>query len=397
MSSHNGLGQRRSNIPANRGRLPLAVSMRQNRVLADTTGRALHNAVKAVATRSTRLKATRGVNDENAEATTSRVPITSKIPIDALKKKIKLKAEPKVEMKAPEELAFSSQMIPDNVEDIDVNDGNNVFLTPDYVNEIYGYLRQLESEQSIGCNFLSVQKEMTPRMRSVLIDWLINVHHQFRLLPETLYLGISIMDRFFQKEVISKDKIQLVGVTAFFIASKFEEIYPPDIKDFVMICDKLYHKRDIIKMELAILKALNFELGRPLPLHFLRRNSKAGHADSRIHSLAKYLMELTLVEYECAHWKPSLLAAVSLYVTLRVLADSDDSSPKWTPTLEYYSNYNESQLMAGASLVCKIILKSERSKFQNCRQKYSSAKLMEISRIPQLKAPVIDEIAALHP
>jgi len=161
--------------------------------------------------------------------------------------------------------------------------------------------------------------------------------------------------------VISKDKIQLVGVTAFFIASKFEEIYPPDIKDFVMICDKLYHKKDIIKMELAILRTLKFELGRPLPLHFLRRNSKAAHADSRIHALAKYLMELTLVEYECAHWNPSLLAATSLYVTLKIFGDS---STKWTPTLEFYSNYNEQQLLSSASLLCKIIIKSEKSKFQ---------------------------------
>ena len=175
---------------------------------------------------------------------------------------------------------------------------------------------------------------------------------------------ILIKDLFLQKEVISKDKIQLVGVTAFFIASKFEEIYPPDIKDFVMICDKLYHKRDIIKMELAILKALKFELGRPLPLHFLRRNSKAAHADSRIHALAKYLMELTLVEYDCAHWKPSLLAAVSLYVTLRILADSNDTYPKWTQTLEFYSNYTEAELKSSASLVCKMIQKSEKSKFQ---------------------------------
>ncbi|CAM6031306.1 unnamed protein product, partial [Sphagnum compactum] len=324
----------------------------------------------------------------------------SKIPIDVSKaqmaatKKIKSKPLSRIstitELKPIKEVAFSTNLIPFNVENIDANDINNVFLTPDYVNEIYSYLLHLENTQSIKANFLSIQREMTPRMRSVLIDWLLNVHHQFRLLPETLYLAISIMDRFFQKEVISKDKIQLVGVTAFFIASKFEEIYPPDIKDFVMICDKLYHKKDIIKMELAILKSLKFELGRPLPLHFLRRNSKAAHADSRIHALAKYLMELTLVEYDCAHWNPSLLAATSLYVTLKILGDS---STKWTPTLEFYSNYKEEQLLSSASQLCKIIIKSEKSKFQNCRKKYASPKLMEISKIPQLKSSIIDQIA----
>jgi cyclin B len=120
-------------------------------------------------------------------------------------------------------------------------------------------------------------------------------------------------------------------------------------------------------MELAILKSLKFELGRPLPLHFLRRNSKAAHADSRIHALAKYLMELTLVEYDCAHWNPSLLAATSLYVTLKILGDS---STKWTPTLEFYSNYKEEQLLSSASQLCKIIIKSEKSKFQVILKQY---------------------------
>ncbi|XP_054160200.1 G2/mitotic-specific cyclin-B2-like [Oppia nitens] len=393
----------RTTLALNSKRVPLAVSLRQNRAIGETNQRSNKAINKQTTTRVSRhTKSSKtSVNDENAEE--NKALAKSRIPIDVMKKsqinankKTKAKVEPEVNIE-DQEIGFSSQCLPDNVEDIDANDESNVFLTYSYVNDIYNYLRRLEKEQFVSPNFLSIQKEMTPRMRAVLVDWLINVHHQFKLLPETLYLGISIMDRFFMKEVISKDKIQLVGVTAFYIASKFEEIYPPDIKDFVMICDKLYQKRDIIKMELAILRSLNFELGRPLPIHFLRRNSKAAYADSRIHCVAKYLMELTLVEYECAHWRPSLLAATVLYVTLRILAETNDLSEKWTPTLAYYSNYSEQQLMSFASRVCKVILKSEKSKFQNCRQKYSSTKLMEISRIPQLKSPIIDEIAAIEP
>lgn len=189
--------------------------------------------------------------------------------------------------------------------------------------------------------------------------------------------------------MVSKDKIQLVGVTAFFIASKFEEIYPPDIKDFIVICDQLYHKRDIIKMEMVILKVLKFELGRPLPLHFLRRYSKAAHADAKIHTLAKYLMELTLVEYDCAHWNPSLLAATALYVTLKVL----DSSSKWNPSLAFYSNYPEEHLLPYASHLCQIIKRAEKSRFQSCRRKYNSSKLLEISKISELKSAVVEELA----
>lgn len=144
-------------------------------------------------------------------------------------------------------------------------------------------------------------------------------------------------------------------------------------------------------MEMVILRVLKFELGRPLPLHFLRRNSKAAHADSKIHTLAKYLMELTLVESECAHWNPSLLAAVSLYVTLKILGEPS----KWTPTLAFYSTYTEERLQTCAAQLCQIIKRSEKSRFQSCRKKYASPEFMGISRIPELKSKVVDEMAGL--
>ena len=67
-----------------------------------------------------------------------------------------------------------------------------------------------------------------------------------------------------------------------------------------------------------VLQVLRFDLGRPLPLHFLRRNSKAGQVDATIHTLAKYMMELTLVEYSFAHIPPSKLAASALAISLVV-------------------------------------------------------------------------------
>jgi hypothetical protein len=286
---------------------------------------------------------------------------------------------------------FSSQLLPANVENIDADDGSNHLLATDYINDIYEYLRSLEVEQTLKSNFLSIQREMTPKMRSVLVDWLINVHHQFRLLPETLYMGVSIMDRFFQREIVSKDKIQLVGVTAFFIASKFEEIYPPDLMDFVVICDQLYSKKEIIKMEMVMLRVLKFELGRPLPLHFLRRNSKAAHADPKIHSMAKYIMEVTLLDHECSAWKPSLLAAASLNVTLKIISNCETT---WNETLAHYSKYTEQQLGPFVAKVCQVLRKIENSRFQNCKRKYAASKLQEISKSPEFLSPVIDELAA---
>ncbi len=103
-----------------------------------------------------------------------------------------------------------------------------------------------------------------------------------------------------------------------FVASKYEEMYAPEIGDFVYITDGAYTQAEIRRKEMEILKVLNFDLGRPLPLHFLRRNSKAGCVDARIHTLAKYIMELTIVEYSLMHIPPSKLAAASLVISIKV-------------------------------------------------------------------------------
>ena len=147
----------------------------------------------------------------------------------------------------------------------------------------------MENVQNVKEDYLSDQTEILPRMRAVLIDWLIGVHLQFHLLQETLYTTVAILDRYLQHDVkkISRSKLQLVGVASMLIAAKYEEIYAPEVKDFVYITDRAYTERDILKMEIRVLAVLNFNLGRPLPLHFLRRASKAGGVEAATHTLAK--------------------------------------------------------------------------------------------------------------
>ena len=119
-----------------------------------------------------------------------------------------------------------------------------------------------------------------------------------------------------------------MGVTSMLIASKYEEMYAPEIADFVYITDNAYSKSDIRKMECMILRTLDFQLGRPLPLHFLRRNSKAGEVDANKHTLAKYLMELTLVDYGMVHYAPSQISAAALCLSIKALDDS-----QWVSTI----------------------------------------------------------------
>lgn len=79
-------------------------------------------------------------------------------------------------------------------------------------------------------------------MRQILVDWLVEVHLKFKLLPETLFLTVNLIDRFTFLKQVKRNDYQLLGVTAMLIACKYEEIYAPEIRDFVYMTDKAYTK-----------------------------------------------------------------------------------------------------------------------------------------------------------
>lgn len=118
-------------------------------------------------------------------------------------------------------------------------------------------------------------------MRAILVDWLIEVHHKFKLLPETLFLTINLIDRYLEKQTIIRTKLQLVGVTAMLIASKYEEIYAPEVRDFVYITDKAYSKEEILQQEFNLLTSLSFNVCTPSSYRFLERFSKVANASLR--------------------------------------------------------------------------------------------------------------------
>ncbi|XP_050803021.1 G2/mitotic-specific cyclin-B1 [Gopherus flavomarginatus] len=283
--------------------------------------------------------------------------------------------------------AFSDVLL--EVKDVDVDDGADPNLCSEYVKDIYGYLRDLEKQQNVRPKYLAGQ-EVTGNMRAILIDWLVQVQMKFRLLSETMYMTAAIIDRFLQDNSVPKKMLQLVGVTAMFIASKYEEMYPPEIGDFAFVTDHTYTKSQIKQMERKILQALDFTLGRPLPLHFLRRASKIGEVDLEQHTLAKYLMELSLVDYEMVHYPPSQIAAAAFCLALKVLDGGE-----WTPTLQHYMSYTESALHPVMQHMAKNVILVNRglTKHMTVKNKYASSKNAKISTLPQLNSTVIQDLA----
>ncbi|KAI1905301.1 hypothetical protein AGOR_G00014690 [Albula goreensis] len=283
--------------------------------------------------------------------------------------------------------AFSDVLL--NIKDVDADDYDNPMLCSEYVKDIYKYLRQLEVDQAVRPKYLD-GREVTGNMRAILIDWLVQVQVKFRLLQETMYMTVGIIDRFLQDHPVPKKQLQLVGVTAMFIASKYEEMYPPEIADFAFVTDRAYTTAQIRDMEMKILRVLKFSFGRPLPLQFLRRASKIGEVTAEHHTLAKYFMELTMIDYEMVHFHPSHVASAAFALTLKVF-----NCGEWTPTLQHYMDYTESCLIPVMQHIAKNVVKVNEglTKHMAVKNKYSSQKQMRISTIPQLKSSVIKDLA----
>merc|ERR1712224_772331 len=156
-------------------------------------------------------------------------------------------------------------------------------------------------------------------MRAILIDWLVEVHLKFKLVPETLYLTVNLIDRYLLGSPVERSNLQLVGVSALLLASKYEEIYPPELKDLVYITDKAYTQEQILGMEEKMVKALKYKMTIASVHCFMMRYLKAGHADRRMVWLASYVAERMLQEYSMLKYLPSMVAACAVYVARKNL------------------------------------------------------------------------------
>jgi len=262
-------------------------------------------------------------------------------------------------------------------DDIDQNDHDDPQAVVEYVNDIY-YNLMIKEKDRVDPRYLNSQVDINEKTRAILVDWLVEVHFMFKLLPETLFLGVSIIDRFLSLKSITRDLLQLVGITSMLIACKYEEIYAPECNDFVYISDGNYTKPQILHMEQTILNTLNFNITHPSSLHFLRRYSKAGGSDYTLHTICKYLIEVVLIDVKFLKYVPSLQAAASVYLGRAMTR----KSPLWTPTLEHYSTYPETLVRECALDMNDFLKKSTYSTLKSIRKKYSLPKFGQVADLP---------------
>ncbi|KAF2122904.1 cyclin-like protein [Lophiotrema nucula] len=247
---------------------------------------------------------------------------------------------PRVTSKSQRELDAAKQWVEQNKSPEDIEDEQwDTSMVAEYGEEIFTYMLSLEERMKPNPTYMEHQAEIQWSMRSVLMDWLVQVHNRFNLLPETLFLSVNYVDRFLSSKVVSLGKLQLVGATALFLAAKYEEINCPSVQEIVYMVDGAYTVDEILKAERFMLSMLQFELGWPGPMSFLRRISKADDYDLETRTLAKYFLEITVMDERFVGCSASFVSAGAHCLARFMLKKGD-----WSLAHVHYSGYTLPQL-----------------------------------------------------
>ena len=210
----------------------------------------------------------------------------------------------------------------------------------DIISPMYAIFYEQEEKFLIE-TYMPNQKDINYRMRSILVDWLVEVHYKFRLQHPTLWLCINLMDRYLEEKALVRNKLQLLGVACLLIACKFEEIYPPEVRDCVYITDNAYTRAEVLQMEQSVLLTLDYQLCVPTGYHFVSRYLTLINASERLRHLAFYYAERNLQESVMFSHKPSHLASAALYAALFHQSQYSDSAVNRSASSEFYSDDDE--------------------------------------------------------
>ena len=264
---------------------------------------------------------------------------------------------------------------------------SNNQVPKEYINVIYYNLLK-EEERGINpmpdYTYMSRQKEINDKMRSILVDWIIDVHFKFGFTDETLFMTISIIDRYLSICQISRTNFQLLGITALMIACKHEEIDLPKIEDFIYITDNAYVKEEVIKMEEDVLIKLNFSFLYPSPIKFFEYLSLHFNFSKKHHMMGKYLMETFLLDVKNAKYKPSIISCACAYIVMKFfkMANYHESySKKFYVLEETVDKYSEHNIKECAKDICLFVDNINKTNFQACLKKYSKPEQEKVAII----------------
>jgi len=236
----------------------------------------------------------------------------------------------------------------------------------EYAADVFASLLDKERAFLPKPDYMDAQADLNGKMRAILIDWLVEVHMKYRLRPETMFLAVNIIDRYLSVRPVRRNKLQLLGVTAMFIAAKFEEIDPPKVKDFSYITEHTYSKKEILNMECSVLFALGYQISVPTAAHMLNRLQQANGCDAVHRSFVQYALELSLLDMKNMRYPPSMVVSAAVMMSNEYLG----RQLVWPPAMVHHSRYSEATLRPCASDLQLLLATAQTASLQAVRRKY---------------------------
>mmetsp|Transcript_109966 Transcript_109966/g.350182 ORF Transcript_109966/g.350182 Transcript_109966/m.350182 type:complete len:369 (+) Transcript_109966:106-1212(+) len=246
----------------------------------------------------------------------------------------------------------------------------------EYVPDMLSQLFSKELEYMARPEYMTTQIELNARMRSVLIDWLVEVHADYRMKPDTLFLAVSLIDRYLSRKSVQRSRLQLIGVVALLAASKFEELHPPKVSNLVYIADNAYTKAEILRTECTFLAALGFEVMSPTCVHFFDYFQRLNGCDAFQLALTQYILELSLLDTRMLRHEPSRVAAAALLLSNELTGRTHT----WPREMAVEARHSGPALGGVVDELRALLEAAPRSSLQAARKKYSKDEHLAVAK-----------------
>ncbi|PPR01955.1 hypothetical protein CVT24_011104 [Panaeolus cyanescens] len=237
--------------------------------------------------------------------------------------------------------------------DLELEESGDLTMVTEYSSEIIEYLKNAEKEMMPDPAYIDQQGELTWDSRAVLMNQITQLHHKVHGIPETIFLCVNIIDRYLTRRAgVWESRLSLLALTAYVIAAKYEQGYAPPLTVLsTLVPDGSVCPKKLFIAEVALLESLDWNISAPEPLTWLRRGSKADDYDIHSRTVAKYLMEVALVDHRMLQFTPSLVAAAAMWLGRLKMGRMN-----WTADLEHYTTYAENELLLPAQIILEQVL-----------------------------------------